>query len=162
MSTIDDLIAAAHAGNVEAQTSLGYQYDTGELVTRDFEKAVYWYRLAAEKGHPNAEFNYAEMMRDGVGVEKSVSGAMEWYRRAAMHGNAKAAYCLGILYASGNETPADLVQAFAWLCLAEDGQASGATKAKEIIAGALGEKLEEALRLAKRFRNQHFDNPREN
>lgn len=159
MSTIDDLIAAAHAGNVEAQTSLGYQYDTGELVTRDFAKAVYWYRLAAEKGHANAEFNYAEMLRDGVGVEKSISEAVQWYRRAGMHGNAKAAYCLGILYASGNDIPADLVQAYAWLCLAEDGQADGAPKAKEIISGALGEKREDALRLATRFRNQQFDLP---
>lgn len=161
MSTIDDLKAAAQAGNPDAQVSLGYQYDSGELVPQDYEKAVYWYRQAAESGHANAEFNYAEMLRDGVGVEKSIAAAVHWYRQAAMHGNAKAAYCLGVLYASGKDIPADLVQAYAWLCLAEDGGASGATKAKEIISEALGGKRGDGLKLAARFRNHHFDMPEE-
>ena len=55
----------------QSQCSLGYAYDVGEGVTQNIETAAHWYRQAAEQGYANAQFNLAEMIRDGAGVPQS-------------------------------------------------------------------------------------------
>ena len=40
---------AAVEGDPEAQSSLGTLYYSGEGISQDFEKALKWYRLAAEQ-----------------------------------------------------------------------------------------------------------------
>ena len=46
-------------------------------------KAAAEAKSAAEKGGAEAQFRYAEMLRDGRGVEKNMKEAVKWYRRAA-------------------------------------------------------------------------------
>jgi TPR repeat protein len=49
-------------------------------------EAVYWYRKAAEQGHPPAEYDLGWMVADGRGVLKNETEAKGWLRRAAESG----------------------------------------------------------------------------
>jgi TPR repeat protein len=75
-----------------AQDWLGYFYVTGTHVERCFETAVYWWRLSANAGNFNAEFNLGTMYLDGLGVyEACLETAMYWLRRASLQDDSEAA-----------------------------------------------------------------------
>jgi uncharacterized protein len=44
----------ADQGNVRAQTYMGFMYEDGRGVPRDYQKAMEWYRLAAAQGYEQA------------------------------------------------------------------------------------------------------------
>ena len=85
--TIQEL---AEAGDADAQYSMGWMYDTGDGVPKDYAEAVKWYRKAAEQGHAVAQFNLGVMYADGEGVPKDMAEATKWIRKAAEQGNADA------------------------------------------------------------------------
>ena len=45
---------SAEQGDASAQCNLGFYYDKGQGVPKDYKKAVYWYTKAAEQGHAYA------------------------------------------------------------------------------------------------------------
>jgi TPR repeat protein len=45
----------------QAETYLAQMYLNGMGVLQDYAEAVKWYRLAAEQGNPNAQFNLGRM-----------------------------------------------------------------------------------------------------
>jgi uncharacterized protein len=55
-------------------------------VLQDLEAAVAWYRLAAEAGHAEAQFNLASMLMEGEGCERDLHSAREWLTRAIAGG----------------------------------------------------------------------------
>ena len=65
-------------------------YDEGLGVPQDYKTAVKWYRLAAEKGHANAQSNLGVMYAYGQGVIQDYVRAHMWYNIAASSGNANA------------------------------------------------------------------------
>jgi len=67
-----------------------YEYQQGEEYyygRRDYAEALAWYRKAADKGSPEAEYMIGWMYEYGLGVGPDSSMALIWYRRAAAHGN---------------------------------------------------------------------------
>ncbi len=61
-------------------------YEEGYGVDKDLKKAVTWYRQAAEKGMPDAEFRLALLIERGQGVTKDDMEALKWYFAAADQG----------------------------------------------------------------------------
>jgi hypothetical protein len=55
------------------------------------------YRKAAEKGFPEAQFQYGICLRDGKGVPQNLLEATEWFRKAADSGHLKAVQVLSAL-----------------------------------------------------------------
>ena len=55
---VDEIRALAEAGDAESQVNLGVMYDTGRGVPQDDAEAVRWYRLAADQGDADAQFNF--------------------------------------------------------------------------------------------------------
>ena len=55
------MITKAEQGNYYYSWILGGIYAEGEGVPQDHEEAVRWYRLAAEQGFANAQFNLGAM-----------------------------------------------------------------------------------------------------
>ena len=76
-------------------------YANGEGVPENDAEAVKWYRLAAEQGHADAQFNLGNMYARGDGVPENDAEAVKWYRLAAEQGDAVAQYNLGVMYANG-------------------------------------------------------------
>ena len=81
-----------------AKVVLGRMYSRGEGVPQDYQKAIKWFREAAEQG--DSEWGQLELGRiygDGAGVTQDYEQAMKWLRKAAEHGNSFAQEELGIM-----------------------------------------------------------------
>lgn len=89
-------------GDAMAQFLLGGFYSRGEGVLQDEEKAVAWWRKAAEQGLASAQNELGVALTDGRGVdEPDLVQAVAWYRRAAAQGLVVAQANLGLMYWNG-------------------------------------------------------------
>ena len=70
-----------------AECQIGYFYYDGLGVQKDWGKAVYWTRRAADHGDRDGQYNLARFHEDGVGVERDMEQAIFWYRKAALQGH---------------------------------------------------------------------------
>lgn len=73
-----------------AQSDLGSLYEDGLVLARNFDKAVAWYRSAAEQGYPGAQTNLGMMYARGRGVNVNRKIAIEWFKKAAKQGDSVA------------------------------------------------------------------------
>ncbi len=73
-------------------------------VPQDYKTAVKWYRLAAEQGYADAQFNMGVMYSKGKGVPQDYKTAVKWYKLAAEQGYADAQFNLGLMYVIGVPT----------------------------------------------------------
>jgi len=72
-------------------------------------------KAAAEKGGAEAQFRYAEILRDGRGVAKNMKEAAKWTRKAADAGHARAQCQMGLFYINGLGVDRDEDKAVEWL-----------------------------------------------
>ena len=102
----------AEMGDVEAKYSLALLYlQSSEDVEVDLEASLNWLRLAAEAGHPPAQFNYALHFLNGDGVNKSPQRALMWFQKAADQGLAPAFFNLALMNERGEGTPKNMEKA---------------------------------------------------
>lgn len=89
--------------NAFAEYELGRLYSTGENneISQNHGRAIALYKLASEKGHKKAQFNLANLYKDGKGVPKNFVEAMRLYKKAAEQGHVKAITNIGYLYDAG-------------------------------------------------------------
>ncbi len=57
---------------------------------KDYEKAMAHWRVAANDGHGESQFNLGYMFENGQGVERSIERAIFWYEKAIQQGYAEA------------------------------------------------------------------------
>ena len=69
------------------QVRVGWMYEKGNGVSRDYAEAVKWYRKAAEQGYVIGQYNLGVMYENVYGIEQDKTKAVEWYRKAAAQGN---------------------------------------------------------------------------
>ena len=112
--------AAAQAGVAEAAAVLGTQYREGRGgVPRDPAEAARWFKVAAENGVPEAQYNLGLMYYRGEGVPRQLYEALRWMRQAATGGHVPAQRAVGQLYLTGLDTMGqDLTEARTWLASA--------------------------------------------
>jgi hypothetical protein len=96
------------------QNTLAGRYLAGEGVAPDRKEAVKWFRLAADQGLGEAQYNLGVLYAAGDGVAKDPAAAMKWYRLAADQKIAKAQYALGTMYATGKGVARDDAEAIKW------------------------------------------------
>lgn len=95
-------VRALLLGDLDACHDLGASWATGDLGRGpDFERAVGWYRRAAERGHPESQYDLGFMVLLGEGVSKSPSEALRWLEMAAEAGYCEAMRLLVDLYRAG-------------------------------------------------------------
>jgi len=81
-------IASDYHHHIQSMYELGVGYYTGvEGVEEDEEKAVKYFRKAAECGHVGAAYMLGDCLLDGVGVNRDRSEALEWLVTAAELGH---------------------------------------------------------------------------
>lgn len=109
-SVLQRLKVHAEAGDVAAQTALGDYYIRVKFarVPKLNRQGVVWYRKAAGKGDPVAQYRLACMLKN-----ESTEAAL-WCRKAADQGYMPAVCMLGELYEEGNGVPQDLAEADRW------------------------------------------------
>jgi len=112
--------AEAEKGYPRAQFMLGYMYEVGERIARDFARAREWYAKAAAQGETEAQYRLAQLYFEGLGGDRDLARAARLYRAAAEAGHVGAQSVLGYLYALGEGVAADPMAAYLWLSLATD------------------------------------------
>lgn len=92
----------AQQGDMKAQSFIGETYYWGyENIEKDYNKAFYWFRKAAEQGEPYAQYNLGCMYSKGQGVAQNDKEAMVWIEKAANQGIAAAQNLAGTYYEDG-------------------------------------------------------------
>jgi hypothetical protein len=111
-------LVAVLSGNVDAEFSVGYMYDTGSGGLVNYENALYWYEKAAAQGAAGAAYNIGVIYENGRGVIQDYSEARNWYENAAIKGEPDALAALGRMYEFGKGAKPNLVEAYKWYNLA--------------------------------------------
>lgn len=101
-------------------------HDSGRIV-----EAVQWYQLAARKGHPDAQFHLATILRYGVAGYEEFTEAQNWFESAARAGHREAMYQLAVMLDEGFVGEAHPDQASEWFGKAA---AAGHVLAKAALA----------------------------
>jgi len=108
-AAIELLTPLAESGNVDAQEELaGLYYQRWDL-----NRALRWFRRAAEQDHPEALFHLGRLYENGWGLESAdLAKALELYHAAARKGHTEAQLRLGVLAESAS--PSDRETATRW------------------------------------------------
>lgn len=92
------------------------------------------FRLAAEQGNRDAQYELGQLYLAGDGVPKDAAKGRKWIRRAADQGVAMAQFSLATRYQEGAGVPKDSVRAYIWLML-------GMSRCADADERNLGQKL---------------------
>lgn len=104
------IIAAAKTDHPAAQSNLGVLYEQ----EGDLAQALFWYRIAADKGDSHAQSNLGALYRTGRGVARAFAKAAQLFNRAAGKGNEIAMSHLGEMAESGQGSARDPHKAAEW------------------------------------------------
>tara|TARA_B100000900_G_scaffold387614_1_gene378999 strand:+ start:459 stop:899 length:441 start_codon:yes stop_codon:yes gene_type:complete len=83
-------LSLATQGVSVSQYNTGVNYSIGRGITKDLEKAIYWYQRASEQGHSKAPFNIAIFYTDGINIEANPKLALDYFLIAEERGNLSA------------------------------------------------------------------------
>jgi TPR repeat protein len=84
--------------NIPSMIRLGYMYENGRSVARDYDKALEFYDFAASCGHYEALVSIGYMYEKGIGMSQNLPRARRYYEIAIEKGNIEALVNLGIIY----------------------------------------------------------------
>jgi len=89
----------AKQGDSVAQYNIGWMYHNGHGLAIDDKVAQYWWQLAAEQGHTEAQFALAMLYTQGTRqIKKSLEHAIPYYLEAAHAGHEDARLVLRSLF----------------------------------------------------------------
>ncbi|CAJ1058503.1 death ligand signal enhancer isoform X2 [Xyrichtys novacula] len=93
-------VAAAQQGYSKAQFNTGVCYEKGRGVSKDKEKALYYYQQAAAGGHRQAQYRYAKLLLTIRGHQslEELNRAINLLEQAAAAGITEAQVCLASVY----------------------------------------------------------------
>jgi TPR repeat protein len=81
----------ANGSNGDNQDDPGWLAIEGYGTATDFTKAAYWYRLAADQGHAEAQYDLARLYSDGKGVPRDHTQAFKLAQMSARRGKGRIA-----------------------------------------------------------------------
>jgi hypothetical protein len=83
----------ARDGDPKSQASLGFMYYSGKGVRRDDQRALFWFRHAADSGQPTAQFFLGMQYFYGLGVPRDLAQAYSWCDIALTNGYSESLSC---------------------------------------------------------------------
>lgn len=90
-----------HSEEVEEWFRNGEMYRLGTALSEpDHETAIYWYTMAAERGHAEAQYYLGEYYYYGISVPKDLDKAIYWFKKADCQGHADTPNYIGMCYSS--------------------------------------------------------------
>ena len=110
--------AASQLNSPDAQRELGLLC----MTVNKPEKAVNYFKSAAEKEDLTSVYYYGQLLFDGKGIEKDEAEGLIYMLKAAEANFAQAQYAVGVLYAKGTAVVKDAEQAFKWYYKAAEQQ----------------------------------------
>lgn len=129
----DRILAAAEAGNADAQYLIGITDALRPPDARDPAAADRWLARAAVSGHRKAQTAFADRLAgDGDDALANV-----WYERAARRGDPEAAFRLALRQIAGVGGPRNEAAAYRWLNVAVAQGHPNAGRYQQALAGKL-------------------------
>jgi len=120
---------------------------------QDYKEAAKWYRLSAEQGTAEAQFNLGLIYANGRGVPQDHKEAVKWYRLSTKQGTAEAQYNLGLMYAKGRGVPQDYVLTHMWFNIAGSNGMKDAIKNRAIVEKRMTQQqIEKAQEMARNWK----------
>lgn len=107
-------LQAAKAGNSKAQLQIGWHYENGVGVTRNYAEAARWYRAAADNGNAIAMKNLGQLYELGAGVPEDWLEAARWYQKSASLADRDGESALARAYEFGIGVPQSRDLAIQW------------------------------------------------
>lgn len=101
----------AVAGYDEVQLKMGYLYEHGTYLRKDFQIAKKWYLRSAQQGNKTAQYLLANMYQVGKLGQPDFTQAKYWYEKAAKQSFTPALVALGFIYETMKY---DYKNAFKW------------------------------------------------
>ena len=95
-------------------------YEKGLGTDVNVQKAIRWYKTAADNGDGHAAYHLGHIYQDGQIAEQDFSAALKWFEKAADLGNKYAWYSLGCLYCDGKGIRQNFSKAAEWFQKAVD------------------------------------------
>ncbi len=78
------------------------------LKNKDYKTAIYFFSYFANLGYSKAQYNYAIMLKNGLGTRKNENEAFNWFFLSAKQNNMLANYALAHSYEKGIGTEKNL------------------------------------------------------
>ena len=120
-NNIETIKEKAANGDADAQNKIGICYKLGLAgFPKDAEKAVEWFKKAAEKNNTKAFFNLAMCLHNGQGIEKNEKESAQCFKKAAELGHAASQTNLGVCYLEGRGLEQNYKKAVEWFTKAAD------------------------------------------
>jgi hypothetical protein len=105
----------------------------------DFDEALRWYRMAADRGNPDAQYKIGGLYSMGRGVTRDDGEAVRWFRKAADQGNTAASFSIGQNYEIGIGVTRDYAEAMRWYRkAAEQGDVMAQTQIAFMFENGIG------------------------
>ena len=103
----------ADEGIAEAQNNIGFLYQNGFGVKRNYNTAIKWYQRAADQSLAEAEHNLGVLNYWGWGVSQNFGIARRWFNKSAEKGLKESHYMIGLMFYKGEGTQASIPRASA-------------------------------------------------
>jgi TPR repeat protein len=78
-----NFVPLAEQGDPAAQSYLGFMFETGRGVPKNYTEAAMWYRRAAEQGDSLAQYSLGLLYDKGQGVPQDIVEANKWLNLSA-------------------------------------------------------------------------------
>lgn len=129
---VEQELRLANMGRPLYQHNIGVAYYQGLWgLEKNPEQAVHWFRLAADQGFRDSQYELASCYKDGEVVPKCLVTARKFYKMAALRDHDWAKVQLALLYQEGKGgVSRDLEKAKYWFTLAAPGEASQCSMAR--------------------------------
>lgn len=111
---------SAELGLVDAQHLLGELYLDGSQLSKNEEKAAYWFQRAADQGDHRSQIRLGWLYEAGIGFTVNQPKSVYWYRLAAEQGNVEAQFNLAAKYDNGEGVHHNPDEAARWYRLAAE------------------------------------------
>lgn len=114
-----------------SQAKLGGLYLYGVGTTKDYTKAIYWLKKAANQNNSEAEYQLGEVYYFGYGLGKDYKTAFDWYMKSISTNklDSNVQYSLGYMYEYGQGVAKSYEKALEHYQIAADLQHDSARKA---------------------------------
>jgi hypothetical protein len=116
---IEKLMIEANDGDKLSQYQLGICYkegsakfSSGKKIKSDWKEALKWFRLSAEQGNKDAQWQLGSLYSMGLrGITKNIKDAIKWFQLSAEQGHVLAQYNLARIYYDSEDIYQDKKQA---------------------------------------------------
>ncbi len=86
-----------------------------EGISREYDRALYWFKKIAEQGDVKAQFYLGVMYAAGRDIDVDFKKSAYWFEKAAGQGNELAQLNIGMYYLEGQGVDKDIKKGVSWL-----------------------------------------------